>query len=1186
MIKRLNIIHLEDSQAGAEAAKNALNNAALYTEIRTVSNKDQFISALSDFPPDAVIAEYYLPEIHCTEALAIMKEREIEVPFLLFSDAISDEMAGEILQTGADDYVIKGQEGRLHFALIRCLEKFQFKKEQQHLLAELTNSKKRYRTLIESSADAVVVLNTEAQTTYVSPAVQNILGYTPQEVLGISLFSISHPDDAKKLPEIMKKVLASPGIPIQGHTGRMLHKNGQWRWIEATVTNLLHEPAINGIVDNFRDVTDKKASHEKILHLNRLYAFLSQVNHTFVHAPNPQTLFKDVCRIACDAGGFQAVWIGITDTVGENKKVVESQGISQAHLAGFTDGTHEEKALNAVFASQPYYVSNNIRGEFISDHWTNLAEETGYLSCMILPIKMSGRIIGSFNLYAPETDFFTAAEITLLEEAANGISYALEFFEKERLRLAADERLRHKEWRLSQAQAIAHLGSWELDLSSEISVWSDEACRIYGLPEGNNIQSTASWLSFVHPEDLDYVVKTNTEARASRQAVTFSHRIVRKDGNIRYLRAQTQFEVNSLGELVGLYGTMYDVTEMEKSQQALRASESNLLAIFENTSEGFILTDNRGIVIYFNNKARYFYKLKTGKELDFGVDLCDAVDDDRSQNFKNTITGVLSGENKQFESRYELSDGQTKWLNATIIPVYANQQITGLALTMMDITDRKIAQDLLQQSESNLNAIMNNTNALIYSLDTDLRYITFNDALKNLMKERYDIDVLPGYEIRESMNKFDPDASEEWAKINKRALSGEILEFEKTLRFNGSSSQLKFSIHPIRKNNTVTGLSCFVNDITKEKESEEKVRKALEEKDTILESIGDAFYAVDRNWIVTYWNNEAERLLSCPKETILGKKVWDIFPDVIDTLFHTSYQKAFRFNTIQHFESFYERDKIWLEVTAYPSASGLSVYFRDITERKNSEAELNELNKNLQKYADELIASNKGLEQFSYIVSHNLRAPVANIIGLAEMLEEETYPPHVKEEFLRGILINIKRMDDVISDLNLILQVKRDVSEKRASTNMQQMVNNIQSSIQGIIEKEQVVILTDFSAINELFTLKSYLYSIFYNLIMNSIKYRQKDINPVIKIKSTINRGQITISFLDNGMGIDLQKKGAQLFGLYKRFHAHVEGKGMGLFMVKTQVEMLGGKIDVSSTVNHGTEFRIEFPSNNDQIPT
>ena len=102
-------------------------------------------------------------------------------------------------------------------------------------------------------------------------------------------------------------------------------------------------------------------------------------------------------------------------------------------------------------------------------------------------------------------------------------------------------------------------------------------------------------------------------------------------------------------------------------------------------------------------------------------------------------------------------------------------------------------------------------------------------------------------------------------------------------------------------------------------------------------------------------------------------------------------------------------------------------------------------------------------------------------------------------------------------------------------------------------------------------------YSIFYNLISNSVKYRRPKIGTIIEIKSHLVNNQIELTFSDNGMGIDLSRNGDQVFGLYKRFHTHIEGKGMGLFMVKTQVENLGGAISINSKPNEGTIFKIVF---------
>ncbi|MEO6849457.1 MAG: HAMP domain-containing sensor histidine kinase, partial [Mucilaginibacter sp.] len=150
-------------------------------------------------------------------------------------------------------------------------------------------------------------------------------------------------------------------------------------------------------------------------------------------------------------------------------------------------------------------------------------------------------------------------------------------------------------------------------------------------------------------------------------------------------------------------------------------------------------------------------------------------------------------------------------------------------------------------------------------------------------------------------------------------------------------------------------------------------------------------------------------------------------------------------------------------------------------------------------------------------------------------------------------------------------------SERKTIVNFSKLIDNIASSIRNLLKKENVEINTNFTAVEEINTISSYMYSIFYNLILNSIKYRQQGLAPVIEIKTEQCEDGIIITFKDNGMGIDLDKNGEHVFGLYKRFHRDIEGKGVGLFMVKTQVESLGGKITINSAINKGTEFKIRL---------
>ncbi|MDB5023242.1 MAG: Sensor histidine kinase of a two component response regulator [Mucilaginibacter sp.] len=227
---------------------------------------------------------------------------------------------------------------------------------------------------------------------------------------------------------------------------------------------------------------------------------------------------------------------------------------------------------------------------------------------------------------------------------------------------------------------------------------------------------------------------------------------------------------------------------------------------------------------------------------------------------------------------------------------------------------------------------------------------------------------------------------------------------------------------------------------------------------------------------------------------------------------------------------------------------------------------------------DDLVQRNKDLEQFSYIVSHNLRAPLANILGLAQILKQADLPLNEKTETENFLFQSIFKLDEVVRDLNHILQVQREIKEKNEKVIFSELLADVLSGFHLVIERENIQVLADFSQAGELFVIKSYLYSIFFNLVSNSIKYRRPDKPPVIEIKSWIEKDKIMLMFKDNGRGIDLESKKNEVFGLYKRFHLEVEGKGMGLFMVKSQVKTLGGDIDVQSQPGAGTAFLIGLP--------
>jgi signal transduction histidine kinase len=198
-------------------------------------------------------------------------------------------------------------------------------------------------------------------------------------------------------------------------------------------------------------------------------------------------------------------------------------------------------------------------------------------------------------------------------------------------------------------------------------------------------------------------------------------------------------------------------------------------------------------------------------------------------------------------------------------------------------------------------------------------------------------------------------------------------------------------------------------------------------------------------------------------------------------------------------------------------------------------------------------------------------------MGLTSVLTDVDLDRSMQIDLMGDLTMSAQKLDNVISDLNSILGLKHTENKQKELVRFSTLMQDIQVSMESLIKENEVKIISDFSAIDELFTLKSYLYSIFYNLLSNSIKYRRANAAPVLEVTSAKDHNKVALTFKDNGLGIDLKKRGDEVFGLYKRFHTHVNGKGMGLFMVKTQVESLGGTISIESEVNKGTTFTVEF---------
>lgn len=247
------------------------------------------------------------------------------------------------------------------------------------------------------------------------------------------------------------------------------------------------------------------------------------------------------------------------------------------------------------------------------------------------------------------------------------------------------------------------------------------------------------------------------------------------------------------------------------------------------------------------------------------------------------------------------------------------------------------------------------------------------------------------------------------------------------------------------------------------------------------------------------------------------------------------------------------------------------------TENKQLELELIKRNKELEKTVQDLIQSNNNLMQYSFMVSHNLRGPVASILGLLNIVPKEKLDPELRVIYDRALQSSLL-LDSVISDINTVLDVQKNIRHVRQKVDWDKLISRNLQFFHQEIESLGILIHKDFQRAPFTISIRPILESIVYNLISNAIKFRSPLRPLVIRFETRLENQSVLLKVTDNGLGINLKTQRENIFKIYKRLHNHVEGKGLGLYMVKVQTELLNGLIDVESEVDQFTSFTIHLP--------
>lgn len=353
----------------------------------------------------------------------------------------------------------------------------------------------------------------------------------------------------------------------------------------------------------------------------------------------------------------------------------------------------------------------------------------------------------------------------------------------------------------------------------------------------------------------------------------------------------------------------------------------------------------------------------------------------------------------------------------------------------------------------------------------------------------------------------------------------------------------------------------------------------------IFESAPDAVIIVNERGNIIMSNKQAEKLFQYSTEELYGMTIELLMPGS-----YSEKHKAHRSKYASHPQAremgnhleFPAKKKdgseFYVEISLSPvrieNELFISAAIRDVSERRRMVAQL-------KKQQSLLITHNNRLMNFAYVVSHDLRSYARNL-GIMLSLLEKTGSPHDKEEIMTHLKAISNGLSDTVDHLSEAVSVPSDPNLQEEVINLKNYIDKTIEILIGEINTVGGTIINNVPEETNISYNPAYMESILLNLISNGIKYRHPGRKPIITLDTIEEKGVTILTIRDNGLGIDLEKHGKNIFGFRKTFHGNSDAHGFGLFITKNQIESMGGKIEVQSDVDKGTTFSVFINNAND----
>lgn len=664
-----------------------------------------------------------------------------------------------------------------------------------------------------------------------------------------------------------------------------------------------------------------------------------------------------------------------------------------------------------------------------------------------------------------------------------------------------------------------------------------------------------------------------------------------KEEIIHYTKDKTPIWIHAVGQpifdvknkLIQYLIIETDITNQKQQQEQLNRSESELHDFFNSSGSILVLFDTDFNVTAFNNIAKLKAEEVLNTSIQIGQPVFTMLPNEAKETVKYFATEALAG--RGTENREAKLPGHDSWWNMRYLPIYNGfGEIIGASFTAIDITDRIKKELQLVESEKRYSLVTKATFDAIWDWDIEQNTFFRGEGFISLF----------GYEIGTLKN--DPS---NWDNLIhpddfQRVIAGfqDILNSNATnwteeyqfLKSDGSYAFVRDKAIIIRdETGRATRMVGAMHDISEDVAKEQQLKMF----ESAIKNTNDAVVITSAQQPnssevkILFVNDSFVRMTGYSLEEVLGKSLKMLQGPLTNRAEIQRLKNAIvnwlpcEIETINYNKN---GEPFWVNISIVPvtNESGFFTHWigiqKDMTDRRKQMEERELMIK-------ELTKNNTELRQFSYITSHNLRAPLTNMLGIFNLLDLTLIKDSRMLQLYDGLKESTFKLNDTLNDLIRVLIVKENVHLELAEVSFNNAFNNAVSSISKILANSNAIIDVDFSEVSSVRFSQMYMESIFLNLLTNAIKFQRPGNRPEIKVKTTCTDNVVQLHFTDNGVGMDWQKVKNKIFGLYQKFHSNQDSKGIGLYLVHAQINALGGSINLQTELDKGTTFTISFNS-------